>query len=130
MPDYLEEALDNVQDLLDQVKRLERELSSGGAAETGTLSALSSAAGGKSPWEEERPPAEDSASEREEDTPVSQKYDPVYRWEERNRRREEGAGGTPSARERADGEPEAGTFVKVRITGAMDGELTGELVEE
>ena len=26
--------------------------------------------------------------------------------------------------------PEAGTFVQVRITGAMDGELTGELVEE
>ena len=30
----------------------------------------------------------------------------------------------------AGGEPEAGTFVKVRITGAMDGELTGELVED
>ena len=29
----------------------------------------------------------------------------------------------------AEGEPEAGTFVRVRITGAMDGELTGELVE-
>jgi ribosomal protein S12 methylthiotransferase len=29
----------------------------------------------------------------------------------------------------ADGEPEAGSFVQVRITGAMDGELTGELVE-
>ena len=29
----------------------------------------------------------------------------------------------------ADGEPEAGTFVHVRITGIMDGELTGELVE-
>ncbi len=30
----------------------------------------------------------------------------------------------------ADSGPEAGTFVRVRITGAMDGELTGELVEE
>ena len=30
----------------------------------------------------------------------------------------------------ADGEPEAGTFVQVRITGTMDGELTGELMEE
>lgn len=30
----------------------------------------------------------------------------------------------------ADGEPEAGTFVRVRITGVMDGELTGELTEE
>ena len=29
----------------------------------------------------------------------------------------------------AEGEPEAGAFVQVRITGAMDGELTGELVE-
>ena len=29
----------------------------------------------------------------------------------------------------ADGEVETGTFVRVRITGAMDGELTGELVE-
>lgn len=29
----------------------------------------------------------------------------------------------------ADGEVETGTFVTVRITGAMDGELTGELVE-
>ena len=29
----------------------------------------------------------------------------------------------------AEGEVEAGTFVQVRITGAMDGELTGELVE-
>ena len=29
----------------------------------------------------------------------------------------------------ADGEVESGTFVQVRITGAMDGELTGELVE-
>ena len=29
----------------------------------------------------------------------------------------------------ADGEVETGTFVQVRITGAMDGELTGELVE-
>jgi len=29
----------------------------------------------------------------------------------------------------AESEPEAGTFVQVRITGAMDGELTGELVE-
>ena len=29
----------------------------------------------------------------------------------------------------ADGEPEAGSFVQVRITGAMDGELTGEQVE-
>ena len=29
----------------------------------------------------------------------------------------------------AGGEPEAGTFVRVRITGVMDGELTGELVE-
>lgn len=29
----------------------------------------------------------------------------------------------------AEGEPEAGTFVRVRITGVMDGELTGELVE-
>ena len=29
----------------------------------------------------------------------------------------------------ADGEVEAGTFVQVRVTGAMDGELTGELVE-
>lgn len=29
----------------------------------------------------------------------------------------------------ADGEVEAGTFVNVRVTGAMDGELTGELVE-
>ena len=29
----------------------------------------------------------------------------------------------------AEGEPEAGTFVQVRITGMMDGELTGELVE-
>ena len=29
----------------------------------------------------------------------------------------------------ADGEVEAGTFVQVRITGVMDGELTGELVE-
>ena len=28
-----------------------------------------------------------------------------------------------------DGEAEAGTFVQVRITGVMDGELTGELVE-
>ena len=28
-----------------------------------------------------------------------------------------------------EGEPEAGTFVQVRITGMMDGELTGELVE-
>ena len=27
-------------------------------------------------------------------------------------------------------EIEAGSFVQVRITGAMDGELTGELVEE
>ena len=30
----------------------------------------------------------------------------------------------------AEGEVEAGTFVPVRITGVMDGELTGELVEE
>ena len=30
----------------------------------------------------------------------------------------------------ADGEVEAGTFVRVRITGAMDGELTGELADE
>lgn len=30
----------------------------------------------------------------------------------------------------ADGEPEAGSFVRVRITGVMDGELTGELVEK
>ena len=30
----------------------------------------------------------------------------------------------------AEGEVEAGTFVSVRITGTMDGELTGELVEE
>lgn len=29
----------------------------------------------------------------------------------------------------AEGEPAAGTFVRVRITGVMDGELTGELVE-
>ena len=29
----------------------------------------------------------------------------------------------------ADGEVEAGTFVTVRLTGTMDGELTGELVE-
>ena len=29
----------------------------------------------------------------------------------------------------AEDEPEAGTFVRVRITGVMDGELTGELVE-
>lgn len=29
----------------------------------------------------------------------------------------------------ADNEPEAGSFVQVRITGTMDGELTGELVE-
>lgn len=29
----------------------------------------------------------------------------------------------------AEGEPEAGTFVRVRITGVMDGELTGELME-
>ncbi|MBD5149970.1 MAG: 30S ribosomal protein S12 methylthiotransferase RimO [Oscillibacter sp.] len=29
----------------------------------------------------------------------------------------------------ADGDVEAGTFVQVRITGVMDGELTGELVE-
>ena len=29
----------------------------------------------------------------------------------------------------ADGEAKAGTFVQVRITGVMDGELTGELVE-
>ena len=29
----------------------------------------------------------------------------------------------------ADGEVETGTFVRVRITGTMDGELTGELVE-
>ena len=30
----------------------------------------------------------------------------------------------------ADGPVEAGTFVRVRITGAMDGELTGELVPD
>ena len=30
----------------------------------------------------------------------------------------------------AGGEVEAGTFVRVRITGAMDGELTGELADE
>ncbi len=30
----------------------------------------------------------------------------------------------------SDGEPEAGSFVRVRITGVMDGELTGELVEK
>ena len=30
----------------------------------------------------------------------------------------------------ADGDVSAGTFVQVRITGAMDGELTGELVED
>ena len=30
----------------------------------------------------------------------------------------------------AEGEPEAGTFVRVRITGVMDGELTGELAED
>lgn len=30
----------------------------------------------------------------------------------------------------AEGEPEAGTFVTVRLTGTMDGELTGELIEE
>ena len=30
----------------------------------------------------------------------------------------------------ADGEAEEGSFVPVRITGAMDGELTGELMEE
>ena len=30
----------------------------------------------------------------------------------------------------AESEPAAGTFVPVRITGTMDGELTGELAEE
>ena len=30
----------------------------------------------------------------------------------------------------ADGEVEAGRFVPVRITGVMDGELTGEAAEE
>ena len=30
----------------------------------------------------------------------------------------------------ADGEVESGTFVTVRFTGVMDGEITGELVEE
>ena len=30
----------------------------------------------------------------------------------------------------AESEPKAGEFVRVRITGVMDGELTGELMEE
>ena len=30
----------------------------------------------------------------------------------------------------AEGEPEAGAFVQVRVTGTMDGELTGELADE
>ena len=30
----------------------------------------------------------------------------------------------------AEGPVEAGTFARVRITGTMDGDLTGELVEE
>ena len=107
MPDYLEEALDNLRDLLDQVKRLERELSSGGAAETGTLQAFPSAAEGESLREEERPPAGNGVSEQEEDTLINQKYDPVYRWEERNRRREELPLEAGPGAERASGEPEA-----------------------